>query len=124
MTAGSSTAEAARTLDRIFKKCGFEEKELGVGGRVGVVPMARRRVGGEVGRRVRTWWFGREGCGKWWIEGLEARVEEKRLLPWRREREIIVYCGIACTVKSGASELRSSNIKMVDEASTNEMSGK
>jgi hypothetical protein len=65
MTAGSSTAEAARTLDRIFKKCGFEEKELGVGGRVGVVPMARRRVGGEVGRRVRTWWFGREGCGKW-----------------------------------------------------------
>lgn len=35
------------------RKDGFSARELGVGGRVVVVPMARRAVGGEVGRRER-----------------------------------------------------------------------
>lgn len=77
----------ASTAERIFKKFGLEEKDCEVGGRVWVVPIARRRVGGDVGSKLRTWWSGREGCGKWWMEGFEARVDEKRLNWGLRRRD-------------------------------------
>jgi len=42
-----------RTSLRIERKCGFSEKESGVGGILEVVPIERFCEGGDVGRRVK-----------------------------------------------------------------------
>lgn len=44
-------------------KWGFSVRESGVGGIVGVVPIARSGLGGVVGRRVRMWVAGCVGWG-------------------------------------------------------------
>lgn len=58
-------AWVARTEWRIGRKDGFEVKEDGVGGRVVVVPIARERFGGEVGRKERVCVPGEIVDGKW-----------------------------------------------------------
>jgi len=46
------------------RKLGFSEKELGVGGRELVLPIARERLGGSVGNRLRMDLRGSCGSGK------------------------------------------------------------
>lgn len=52
-TPGSSAACLERTSLRMERKCGFSEKESGVGGTLEVVPIESFCEGGDVGRRVK-----------------------------------------------------------------------
>lgn len=47
------------------RKAGFGVKDVGVGGIWVVIPIAREKVGGEVGRRVRICLEGERGS--WWV---------------------------------------------------------
>lgn len=54
-TSGSRVACSERTQSRTRRKSWFSVKLVGVGGMAVLVPMARERVGGFVGRRERMW---------------------------------------------------------------------